>query len=111
MLMEEDEEVPAIFSGESCTFTSIGARVEDFRFLGAESFGSAEIFCFLETTLCLSFSIDRISCLFKMLTILFFFAPPASSSSLSYYEYSNPRASITRFSLRFFRVPKAVVIN
>jgi hypothetical protein len=81
--MEEDKEVPAIFSGESCTFASIGARVEDFRFLGAESFGYVKIFYFLEAALCLSFSMDRIACLFKMLKILFFFAPPTSSSSLS----------------------------
>jgi hypothetical protein len=82
-LMEEDKEVPAIFSSEFCTFASIGARVEDFRFLGAESFRSSEIFCFFEGALCLSFSMDQIACLFKMLTILFFFAPLASSSSLS----------------------------
>jgi hypothetical protein len=44
MPIEEDEEVPAIFSGGSCTFVLIGAKVEDFRFLGAESFGSTEFF-------------------------------------------------------------------
>jgi hypothetical protein len=67
--------VPTIFSGGSCTFASIGTKGEDFRFLGAESFGSAEIFSFLEAALCLSSSMDRIARLFKMLTILFFFAP------------------------------------
>jgi hypothetical protein len=41
----EDEEVPTIFSSGSCTFASVGAKVEDFRFLGAESFGSTEFFC------------------------------------------------------------------
>jgi hypothetical protein len=59
--IEEDKEVLAIFYAESCTFASIGARVEHFRFLGAESFGSAKIFCFLEAALCLSFSIDLIA--------------------------------------------------
>jgi hypothetical protein len=53
--IEEDKEVPIIFSGGSSTFASIGAKVEDFRFLGAESFGSAKFFCFLEATLCLYF--------------------------------------------------------
>jgi hypothetical protein len=43
---EEDEEVPIVFSGTSCTFTSAGAKIEGFRFLGAESFSSAEIFVF-----------------------------------------------------------------
>jgi hypothetical protein len=81
--MEYDKEVLAIFFGESFTFASIGARVENFRFLGAESFGSAEFFCFLEAALCLSFSMDQIACLFKMLTILLFFVPPASSARLS----------------------------
>jgi hypothetical protein len=80
--IDEDEEVLAIFSGKSCNFVSIGARLEDFRFLGTKSFGFAEILCFLEAAICLSFSIDLIACLFKMLTILFFFTP-ASSSSLS----------------------------
>jgi hypothetical protein len=82
MPIEEDEEVPAIFPSESCTFISIGARVEVFHFLGAESFGSADIFCFLEAALCLSFSIDLIACLFKMLTILFFFTPSFFVKSL-----------------------------
>jgi hypothetical protein len=36
--------VPAILSGGSCTFALIGAKVEDFLFLGAESFRSAEFF-------------------------------------------------------------------
>jgi hypothetical protein len=31
-LIEEDEEVLAIFSSGSCTFASIGAKVEDFHF-------------------------------------------------------------------------------
>jgi hypothetical protein len=83
MSIEEDEEVPAIFFGGYCTFASIGAKVEDFHFLGAESFGSTAIFCFLEAALCLSFSMGHIACLFKTLTILFFIAPPTSSSSLS----------------------------
>jgi hypothetical protein len=43
---EEDEEVPAVFPGISCTFASAGAKIEDFRFLGAESFGSTKMFCF-----------------------------------------------------------------
>jgi hypothetical protein len=83
MSIEEDEDVPAIFFGGSCTFASIGAKVEDFRFLGVKSFGSTEIFCFLEAALCLSFSMDHIACLFKTLTVLFFIAPLASSPSLS----------------------------
>jgi hypothetical protein len=43
---EEDKEVPTVFSGTSCTFTSAGAKIEDFRFLGAKSFDSA-VFLFL----------------------------------------------------------------
>jgi hypothetical protein len=39
--------VLAIFSGASYTFASIGAKVEEFCFLGAKSFGSAEFFLFL----------------------------------------------------------------
>jgi hypothetical protein len=81
--IEEDKEVPAIFSDGSCTFASAGPKVEDFHFLGAESFGSAEIFCFLEAALFLSSSIDHIAHLFKMVTILFLFAFLACSSSLS----------------------------
>jgi hypothetical protein len=49
--MEEDEEVLAIFSCGSCTFALTGARIKDFRFLGAKTFGSAEFFCVLEATL------------------------------------------------------------
>jgi hypothetical protein len=43
--------VPAVFSGTSCTFASAGAKIEDFRFLGAESFGSTKIFCFFSSPL------------------------------------------------------------
>jgi hypothetical protein len=45
---KEDEQLPAILSGTSYTFVSVGANMADFRFLGAESFGSAKIFCFYE---------------------------------------------------------------
>jgi hypothetical protein len=44
---EEGEEGPAVFSGTSCTFVSIGDILTSFHFLGAESFGSARTFCFL----------------------------------------------------------------
>jgi hypothetical protein len=46
-LTEEDREVPAVFSGTSCTFVSARAILADFRFLGAKSFDSAAIFYFL----------------------------------------------------------------
>jgi hypothetical protein len=41
-LTEEDTEISTIFSSKSCIFVSIGSKVEDFCFLGAESFGSVK---------------------------------------------------------------------
>jgi hypothetical protein len=46
MPAEEDEEVPEIFSGRSCTFASAGAKIEDFRFLAAEIVDSTDFFVF-----------------------------------------------------------------
>jgi hypothetical protein len=44
---QEDGEVSIVFSSTSSTFVSAGAILEDFHFLGAESFSFAGIFCFL----------------------------------------------------------------
>jgi hypothetical protein len=63
--IEEDEEARGIFSGKLCTFVSMWPKAEDFRFLRVESFGSAEVFCFFETTFCLSSSIDLVGDLFS----------------------------------------------
>jgi hypothetical protein len=45
---EEDKEIPIVFSGTSCIFVPAGAILVDFRFLGAESFGSARILYFYQ---------------------------------------------------------------
>jgi hypothetical protein len=50
---EEGEEGPAVFSGTSCTFVSTRYILTSFRFLGAESFGSARIFLLLDSPLVL----------------------------------------------------------
>jgi hypothetical protein len=51
------------------------------HFLDTES--SGDIFGLFYSLFFLSFSIDLIACLFRMLTTLFFFTPSASSLSLS----------------------------
>jgi hypothetical protein len=67
---EEGEEAPASLSGTSCTFVPTGEILMIFRFLGTESFGSAAIFCFLMAFW--SSLTDRMVCLFRILTTLFF---------------------------------------
>lgn len=89
-LMEDVEGVSTVrFGGED--FSS-SARFDStiFRFLGTEGFGvilemlvSPETFVLFYSFFFLSFSMDLIACLFRVLTTLFFFTPPASSSSLS----------------------------
>jgi hypothetical protein len=77
---EEGETAPAALSSTSCTFVFTGDILANFRFLGAESFGSATIFCFLMAFW--SSLIDRMVCLSRILTILFLFAPGPSIKSL-----------------------------
>jgi hypothetical protein len=80
-LAEEGEEAPTALFGTSCTFVSTGEILTNFRFLGAECFGSDAIFYFLMTFW--SSLTGRMAYLFRILTTLFLFAPLAPSSSLS----------------------------
>jgi hypothetical protein len=94
------------FGGEDLCSSRLDAII--FLFFDAE--GSGVNFGLFVNLFFLSFSTDLCASLFRILTTLFFFTPTASSSSLSWSGYSKPRASITRFSLHFSCVSKAVSI-
>jgi hypothetical protein len=96
--------------GTSSSISAVfGFAVEAFLFFGTAIFGSGLDFFFFK-----AFSYSSIilaAYLFITLTTLFRFGPSAPLLNRSESGYSNFRASITRFSLRFGRVPKAEVIN
>jgi hypothetical protein len=88
--MEDAEgDLTVCFGGEDF-FSSSRFESTVFRILSTEGFGiileisvSPETIGLFGSFLFLSFSMDLIACLFKMITTLFFFTPPASLSSLS----------------------------
>jgi hypothetical protein len=67
------------FGGEDFSSSRLDSTI--LRFLDVE--GSSVNFSLFDSSFYLSFSIDLYACLLRMLTTLFFFTPPASSSSLS----------------------------
>jgi hypothetical protein len=89
--------------------TIFGSGVAVFLFFEVATFGSRLDFIFFKV-FSSSFTILA-AYLLITLTTLFLFGPLAPLLSRSYSRYSKFKASITRFNLRFGRVPKAALIS